>query len=307
MLLGAEQVRIAQVAGADLGEDFTPRRHRLRLERFDRRAGEDLARHHALHQPLHRHRRDQREQAARIDRRVDAPRIGAGLEPVERVPHPELDLRHRQPLGSAQLDGGLARGPHGARGVEQLDAARGTRSQLAEELRVDRGEPGGDLVRLGARRRLGRVSLGEQRMAARVHHVSSDPVDLPHGGCPGGNSPGGPLRPRPLEPGPVGEAQLLQFDPGSADARAAGGEADGPWTFSLEDCLWSGAVRGAGPHGERTAGRDDHLAPALGDADRDEGLTLLEGEAARVEELEGIVRGGGAGEEIGGRRNRLWG
>src|SRR5207249_8449723 len=142
------------------------------------------------------------------------------------------------------------------------------------------------------------VAFGEERVAARVHHVSRDPVDLADGRDPGGNAPGGPLGPGPLEPGSVGEAQLLQLDPGGADPGAAGGEPEGPGAFSaVEDRFRSGALSGAGAHGESVAGRNDHLATALGDADGDERLSFLEREAARVEELERIVRGGSAGEE----------
>ena len=306
MLLGAEQVRVAQVTGADLREDFAARGHCLRLERLRVRGGEDLARHDALHQPLHRDRRDEREKPARIHGRVHPPGIRALLESMERVPHPELDLGHREALRSAQLERGFTGGADGSRHVDQLDPARRAQGELAKELRMNGRKAGGDVLRLRSCAGLGGVAVGEQRMAARVDHVPRDSIHLPHRGGPRRYSAGGPLRARPLQSRRVGKAQLLEQYPGGAHACAAGGEPHRPGSLgALEQQIGSGAVRRARPDGERTASGDGHLAAAFGNADRDEGLAFFEGKAAGVEELERVVRGRGSGEQIGRRLRGL--
>ena len=104
MLLGAEEVGVAEVSRADFRQHLAARGDGLRLERLGMRAGKNLARDDAFDEALHRNRRDQRKQALRVDRRIDRAGVRPRLESVEGVPHPELDLLHGDPRGCAQFD-----------------------------------------------------------------------------------------------------------------------------------------------------------------------------------------------------------
>ena len=181
MLLGAEEIRVAHVARSDLGQHLAARGDCLRLERLEVRGGEDLARHDALDQPLHRQRRDQREKALRIDGGIEPAWVGARLESVEGVSHSELDVLDGDAAGSAELDRALSLRDDRAGRVGQLDPPGRARGGLAEDLRVDALEARGDLQGLLVGSGLGRIALGEEGVAPGVDHVPGNPVDLPDG------------------------------------------------------------------------------------------------------------------------------
>jgi hypothetical protein len=102
MLLRAEQVRIGQMTGADLGQDLAPRRHRLGLERFGRRGGEDLRRDEPPKQILQRDQVHHGDLPGGIGGEAEPASIAAVLEAVVRIADGML---HRADVESLPIRG----------------------------------------------------------------------------------------------------------------------------------------------------------------------------------------------------------
>ena len=150
---------------------------------------EDLARHDALDEALHRDSGDQRQRSGGIDGCVEGAGIGARFMPVEGVSHPELDVGHGDAAAGAQLDRALPDRTHLSFRIEELDASARTRGHLAQDLRPHSLELRGQLRGLRPRAGFGRVAFGEDGVLARVDDVAGNSVDLPDRGDAGLHSP----------------------------------------------------------------------------------------------------------------------
>src|SRR5262249_35508736 len=103
MLLGAQQVRIPDVLGTDLGEHFTTRGDSLSLEGFDRRSREHLGRHQAFEQLFQRNYVDRGETTSAIDGYFQGSAVGSVLESVKIVPDAVLDAADDDGVGVDRL------------------------------------------------------------------------------------------------------------------------------------------------------------------------------------------------------------
>src|SRR5439155_2248362 len=188
--------------------------------------------------------------------------------------------------------------------VAQLDPGAWPYRRLAADLHAH-AEAELQLLRLPARAHLGRIAFGKQGVAPRVHHMPGNPIRFAHGGDADAHPSCRPLVARLLQAVLVVVADLLQLHPGGAGAWRGFQELQGP---PARNAFADGGPRpsriGPRQRGERPARRHHDLVASLDHAHGDQRLAAGEGEPARVEELQRIVRSGGAGEQIVLRRQR---
>ena len=261
-------------------------------------AGEDLARHHPAHEPLHPDRSHQRERPGTVYRREEPLRVRPVLVAMEAVAHSVLHLLDGEAGIGTQLHRALADGCGIAARIPQLDSRAGTRGQLAADLHPQ-PEPGLQVLRPLPRCRLGSVAVGQHGVLARVDDVPGDAVRLADGRDPDRDSFCRPVLARFLQPLLVVVAKLLELHPRGAGSLRAFQQLQRPAAGGSvgDGCRHFSGTR-PDARRQRPLGDEGDLLPPFEHAHGDQRLSAGERQAARVEKLERIVRRGRPGEEI---------
>ena len=272
VLLGAEQVRVGEVPGADLRQHLAARGDRLRLERLGGRAAKISEGTSPRADPRATRGSPPRWCPPRPRRRTALRGTGAGLEAVVRVAHRELHRADLESLAARSLgpDGPVARPERRAVGHVQLQPDR----RRGPDLLGERGARAPAPEQLGLPRR----GLGVRRARARAAPAPS--------GCRGSSrrcrTPGRAARGAPGSRGPPRSPRSAAMPSLSAQAssvtwtrkrRSAGVPSSQRTTSGVPpgaSTTFSGLALEEQAH--PAAGHEGHLAPVLHQAHRDGGL-----------------------------------
>ena len=324
VLLGAQEIGIAEVTRADLGEDLAPRGDGLRAQSLAWGAGEHLRRHQTAQQLLERKRLDDRELSLPIHCHVDpAPEdpVGKAVEGIAHaVLHPlhgqlaiPLSVDHHQIVGLSERRSRLiGKRQHSVRSLAKHLEVLGVLAVAFGDL----PPLGGD--RLPPRGRVGRFGLRQLEQDQQASVVEHMPGHAVHGADDVRLHPvASPFPECALlgDPVPIGKLQIGHLGEGEQGGglELASAEAD-PRARGYSDAAIAHAI---GHHGERGLPHDLHRLLPFHQANRHERRAACgEVDAVGVQELLGIVGrgrhldgspvslGGGITEDLGGRQWR---